>query len=820
MRRYFEDNLRENGERLFFRYGNREYTYSQADSEIRKVSSKLFSSGVRAGDTIAVDLPNSDMFVFSVLACSYLGVTAVLLNHRNTDYEKGQRIGQLNITRVVDERFFDSVSEPSDSTKYIYPERDDVFIVMFTSGTTGVPKAAPLTYGNIISSCIASNERLNRFGVGIWQAVLPMYHIGGLQIVFRSIMNHSSFIVYGRFDATTVLDDMDRFGVTHISVVDKMLRDMIAADAESLKRYEVILMGGGPVNRATVSLYGGSNLYMTYGMTETCSQIATSLCSENASGAELLSGFQCRIFDQRDGKGSVGVKGPAVFGGYLDLDNGDLFRDGYFITGDTGSISENRLKIGERVQDMFISGGENIYPREIEDLTLSVDGIEEAAVIGVEDGTWGRTPVLFISGSSDIKDVSRRLSVLSKFKRPKQIFFLDGLPKKGIGKIDRDALRKMYRNRISVESVTVYRISQPMRTPFVTGKTSIEERESLIIEIRDGSGRIGLGECTAFSTDWYGPETIDSCFAVLRDRLIPILLENDFLHPSDVSRAFSAVSGNLHAKGSIEPACWDIYGKIVSKSLSELIGAGKNPPYAGAVIGIMSTEETLRTAERYVSEGYRRIKLKIRPGDDIGRIGALRKKYPELMISADCNRTYSRDDTAIFRELDGYGLVCIEEPIDGTFDDIDILQEGISTPISLDESINSEESLSEAMKMRNLRNINLKIGNVGGIQPALDIYRRCIEKGIDVWMGGMFETGLSKYYHAIFETLDGIRIPGDISASERYFPRDTVIPPLRVEKGIVILGEGPGLGVTLDRDLIDDLYTEKAVFERDRPGSR
>ncbi len=769
---------------------------------------------------IAVDLPNSDMLVFTVLACSYLGVTAVLLNHRNTVYEKEQRIKQLDITHIVDKGFFDSVSMSSDSTEYVYPERDDVFIVMFTSGTTGVPKAAPLTYGNIISSCIASNEKLNRFGEGVWQAVLPMYHIGGLQIMFRSIMNHSSFIIYDRFDAAAVLDDMNRFGVTHISVVDKILRDMIAADAESLKRYEVILMGGEPVNKATVSLYGGSNLYMTYGMTETCSQIATSPYSKSASGAELLSGFQCRIFDQKNGKGSIGVKGPAVFGGYLGLDNNDFFREGYFITGDTGSISENRLKVGERIQDMFISGGENIYPREIEDLVLSIDGINEAAIIGAEDRTWGRTPILFVSGSSSIEDISRKLSILSRFKRPKQIFFLDGLPKKGIGKIDRDALHKMYRNRISVESVTVYRISQPLIMPFVTGKIRMEERESLIIEVKDSSERIGLGECTAFSTDWYGPETIDSCFTVLRDRLIPILLENDFLHPSDVSRAFSAVSGNPHAKGSIEPACWDIYGRIVSKGLSELIGAGKNPPYAGAVIGIMSTENTLRTAERYVSEGYRRIKLKIRPGNDIERIGALRKKYPELMISADCNRTYDKNDTAIFQKLDRYGLVCIEEPIDGTFDEIDALQERISTPISLDESINSEESLSEAMKMRNLKNINLKIGNVGGIQPALDIYRRCLDRGIDVWLGGMFETGLSKYYHAIFETLDGIHIPGDISASERYFPRDTVIPPLRVEKGIVLLREGPGLDVTLNRDLIDNLSTEKAVFERDMPGSR
>ena len=260
-------------------------------------------------------------------------------------------------------------------------------VVMFTSGTTGRSKAVPLTWENLCGSAAVSNASLNRHGEGLWQIALPLYHVGGLQMVVRSLLNANPFILYQRFDAERVLADAARRGATHISVVDKMLRDMLASShASGVGRYECILLGGGPLNAQTLgrALAMRARVYASYGMTETASQIANSLVTPGFTGGmSLLEGYEARIVDAGpDGFGRLAVRGPGLFGGYLNA-RAAYTADGFFLTGDTAAIApDGMLYVKERTDDMFISGGENVYPAEIREKLLRVPGVADAYIFG------------------------------------------------------------------------------------------------------------------------------------------------------------------------------------------------------------------------------------------------------------------------------------------------------------------------------------------------------------------------------------------------------------------------------------------------------
>ena len=276
-----------------------------------------------------------------------------------------------------------------------------VAVVMFTSGTTGRSKAVPLTWDNLCNSAAVSNAALNRRGEGLWQAALPLYHVGGLQMVVRSFLNANPFILYERFDARRVLADAARRGATHISVVDKMLQDMLAApNADQLRRYVCILLGGGPLNAQTLgsALAARARVYASYGMTETSSNIANSLVTPGFTGGmQLLSGYEARIVDAGpDGFGRLAVRGPGLFSGYLNA-RAAYTADGFFLTGDTAAIApDGKLYVKERTDDMFVSGGENVYPAEIREKLLRVPGVADAYIFGAPDEKWGRRPVGFI----------------------------------------------------------------------------------------------------------------------------------------------------------------------------------------------------------------------------------------------------------------------------------------------------------------------------------------------------------------------------------------------------------------------------------------
>lgn len=748
-------------------------------------------------------------------------------------------------------------------------DRGATAVVMFTSGTTGRSKAVPLTWENLRGSAAVSNASLNRHGEGLWQIALPLYHVGGLQMVVRSLLNANPFILYQRFDAERVLADAARRGATHISVVDKMLQDMLASShASGVGRYECILLGGGPLNAQTLgrALAMRARVYASYGMTETASQIANSLVTPGFTGGmSLLEGYEARIVDAGpDGFGRLAVRGPGLFGGYLNA-RAAYTADGFFLTGDTAAIApDGKLYVKERTDDMFISGGENVYPAEIREKLLRVPGVADAYIFGAPDDTWGRRPVGFIERGNAAAPATggpagiaagvagqraRTLSdrrfaqevaqvvapQLSRMYQPKHLFALPRFPRTGIGKVDRAALRRLYEQRIEIKRVNLYRIRLPFRKPFATAKGTLSFRESLLVEVVDHAGRTGLGECVSFSTDWYLPEVLDQDIRILREQLIPLVLNTVLLHPSEADGLFAACPGANElpmGRGALEPALWDLYGKVVEQPLWQLIG-GQAPDGtdavavpAGAAIPVGPVAETVAAAQRCVDAGYTRVKLKVTPGTAYFSAQAVRKAFPDLVISLDANQSFTEHDIEELRNLDELDIAWIEEPLDprrpvasgshDLFARLAQLQRRIKTPVCLDESIVSARDLARVLKHPELKCFALKIGKFGGIEPALQFVHMAQARGMRVWMGGMYDTGVSRRMHAAFETLSGVSDAGDIGATSRYFDTDVTNPPYTVERGQVTLtrrGHEFGLGCELDRAALSHVLIDRESLE-------
>lgn len=747
-------------------------------------------------------------------------------------------------------------------------DRGATAVVMFTSGTTGRSKAVPLTWENLCGSAAVSNASLNRHGEGLWQIALPLYHVGGLQMVVRSLLNANPFILYQRFDAERVLADAARRGATHISVVDKMLQDMLASShASGVGRYECILLGGGPLNAQTLgcALAMRARVYASYGMTETASQIANALVTPGFTGGmSLLEGYEARIVDAGpDGFGRLAVRGPGLFGGYLNA-RAAYTADGFFLTGDTAAIApDGKLYVKERTDDMFISGGENVYPAEIREKLLRVPGVADAYIFGAPDDTWGRRPVGFIERGNAAAPAAggpagiaagvagqraRTLSdrrfaqeiaqvvapQLSRMYQPKHLFALPRFLRTGIGKVDRAALRRLYEQRIEIKRVNLYRIRLPFRKPFATAKGTLSFRESLLVEVVDHAGRTGLGECVSFPTDWYLPEVLDQDIRILREQLIPLVLNTVLLHPSEADGLFAACPGANElpmGRGALEPALWDLYGKIVGQPLWQLIG-GQAPEGtdavavpAGAAIPVGPVAETVAAAQRCVDAGYTRVKLKVTPGTAYFSAQAVRKAFPDLVISLDANQSFTEHDIEELRNLDELDIAWIEEPLDprrpvasgphDLFARLAQLQRRIKTPVCLDESIVSARDLARVLKHPELKCFALKIGKFGGIEPALQFVHMAQARGMRVWMGGMYDTGVSRRMHAAFETLSGVSDAGDIGATSRYFDTDVTNPPYTVERGQVTLtrrGHEFGLGCELDRAALSHVLIDQESF--------
>jgi o-succinylbenzoate synthase len=352
--------------------------------------------------------------------------------------------------------------------------------------------------------------------------------------------------------------------------------------------------------------------------------------------------------------------------------------------------------------------------------------------------------------------------------------------------------------------------------PFVTSMGVEYDEEHIIVRV-DAEGVTGWGESVAEGTPFYSYETVQTAWHILRDFLIPSVLGKDIASIDDAIALSARVRGHRMAKAGLEAALWDAFAKAEGRSLSTLLGGTRKRIDVGVSIGIQpSPADLVRKVDGYLREGYRRIKIKIAPGSDLALVEAIRREHPAVPLQVDANSAYELSDIGIFRAMDPYGLLLIEQPL--SCDDIydhSKLQAELKTPICLDESIHSLADARAALELKSCRVINIKPGRVGGFTESKKIHDLCASMNIPVWHGGMLESGIGRAGNVALASLPNFTLPGDISASKRYYKEDIVDPAFEVAAdGTMAVPTGPGIGVDVVMDRLDRVTVRREEFTR------
>ncbi len=352
---------------------------------------------------------------------------------------------------------------------------------------------------------------------------------------------------------------------------------------------------------------------------------------------------------------------------------------------------------------------------------------------------------------------------------------------------------------MKVERIELHHISQPLVHPFRTSFGTQQDRPCILVAVYS-RGLVGWGECVAHSDPGYSYETIDTAWHLLKDFLVPLLLGEEITAPQEVPARFGRVRGHPMAKAGLENAVWDLLARAGGIPLSELLGGGSRARVeVGVSIGIQPTlSQLLERVTQFADKGYRRLKIKIEPGWEMEPLAAVRGRFPKIKTMADANSAFSLDHAGLFRQMDSLNLLMIEQPLH--HDDIADhakLQAQISTPICLDESLHSPDHVRWAIEIGACRIVNMKVGRVGGLTNAVTIHDMCVEAGIPMWCGGMLETGVGRATNLHLATLPNFTLPGDISATERYYAEDIAEPSfhLNPEDSTITVPTGPGMGV-------------------------
>lgn len=366
-----------------------------------------------------------------------------------------------------------------------------------------------------------------------------------------------------------------------------------------------------------------------------------------------------------------------------------------------------------------------------------------------------------------------------------------------------------------IEVVELREIRLPLIHFFETsfGRTTV--RRIMLVRVQDVDGAEGWGECTAGEGPFYSEEWIESAWSVMETYLAPMVLGQTIASAADVFGLMKQVRGNRMAKAAIETAVWDLEAGRKGMPLWKHIGGVRQEIACGVSIGIQdSVEALLEKIDRELAAGYQRIKIKIKPGWDRAVVERVRGQFPDVQLMVDANSAYTLADASLFRELDQFDLMMIEQPL--AYDDMSDhakLQGQVETPICLDESIRSSEDARKAIEMKACRIINVKLGRVGGHAEALRVERMCRERNIPVWCGGMLESGVGRAHNIAMSTLAGFTLPGDVSASSRYWEEDIITPPVTVTpQGTIIAPETPGIGYEVDLARVTALTVREENF--------
>ncbi|HVF57850.1 MAG TPA: o-succinylbenzoate synthase [Pyrinomonadaceae bacterium] len=345
------------------------------------------------------------------------------------------------------------------------------------------------------------------------------------------------------------------------------------------------------------------------------------------------------------------------------------------------------------------------------------------------------------------------------------------------------------------------------------GRTT--ERRILLVRVVDSDGAEGWGECTAGEEPFYSEEWIDGAWEVSRQFLVPMVLGREVSGAAQVFDLMKPVRGNRMAKGAIEAACWDLESKRAGHPLWRHLGGEQAEIPCGVSIGIQdSPEALLEKIEREVAAGYQRIKIKIKPGWDKTVVEAVRARFPDIPLMVDANSAYTLEDVPLFRALDAYNLMMVEQPL--AFDDMKDhaeLQRQIQMPVCLDESVRSSADARKAIELKSCRIVNVKLGRVGGHTEARKVEEVCRANGVPVWCGGMLESGVGRAHNIAMATLKGFTLPGDVSASARYWEEDIIEPAVTVSpRGTIRAPERPGIGFDIKRERVESLTVRRESF--------
>jgi O-succinylbenzoate synthase len=370
---------------------------------------------------------------------------------------------------------------------------------------------------------------------------------------------------------------------------------------------------------------------------------------------------------------------------------------------------------------------------------------------------------------------------------------------------------------MKIEQIELHHISQPLVHPFRTSFGTQLDRPCILVAVY-GQGLVGWGECVAHSDPSYSYETIDTAWHVLRDFLIPPLLGREITTPHDVTATFAWIRGHPMAKASLENAVWDLLARADEIPLGQMLGGGQRDRVeVGVSIGIQPTlGGLLDRVDQFIDKGYRRIKMKIEPGWELEPLTAVRRRHPDIKLMADANSAFSLEHAPLFQQMDDLDLLMIEQPLH--YDDIADhakLQAQVKTPLCLDESIHSPRHAQWAIEIEACRIINMKVGRVGGLSNALAIHDMCQEAGIPLWCGGMLETGVGRAANLHLATLPNFRLPGDISATERYYAEDIAEPSFRLnsEDSTITVPAGPGIGATVLMERVEKFRVRYQLFD-------
>ncbi len=357
---------------------------------------------------------------------------------------------------------------------------------------------------------------------------------------------------------------------------------------------------------------------------------------------------------------------------------------------------------------------------------------------------------------------------------------------------------------MKIESCELFETRFPMKAPFKTSFGAETNRRILLVKLQ-GDGITAWGECTAADAPLYSYETVDTCHYLIKTFLLPGILGKRFTDIPSFRRTYAEIKGHHMAKAALEHALWDGLSKERGVSLSALMGGTRTKAAAGISIGIQeSIPKTVDVVGGFLEQGFQRIKLKIMPGWDVELIRAVRKRFPDIVLTVDANSAYTLEQADIFKELDQFGLLYVEQPLaHNDLIDHAALQSMIKTDICLDESIESVEDARKAFQIGAGRVINIKSGRVGGGDESIRIHDLAQEHKVPVWCGGMLETGIGRAYNLGLASLPNFRMPADISPSFRFYVDEIVDPPLIPDaKGEYDVPQGLGIGVEVQEKAI------------------